>query len=348
MNKASNDELRRIAQVLVQDKGILAADESLGTIQKRFDQIGVESTEDSRRCYRELLFSTPGAEAFISGVILFDETLRDAASDGSSFVHLLRAKGIIPGIKVDKGLRELPLAAGEKITEGLDGLRERLIEYRALGARFAKWRTVYSLGPDRPSDFCIEANAHVQAYYAALCIEEGLVPIVEPEVLMDGDHSIKECYEATTSVLSRVFFRLAQYGVPFSEMLLKTNMVLSGSGAERRAGTEEVAEQTLRCMSDVLPPDLPGVVFLSGGQTEKEATLHLSAMNARGGDLPWKLSFSYGRALQASALTAWRGKLENGPHLQDAFLHRAKLNGAALKGGYVPEMEAANRPTATG
>ncbi len=333
--------LEETALALVRGKGILAADESMGTIKKRFDPIGVESTEENRRSYRGMLFEAEGAEEFVSGVILFDETIRQKDSEGTPFPELLAGKGIIPGIKVDKGTK--PLAggeAGEKITEGLDGLRPRLAEYRSLGARFAKLRTVYSIGDDLPSDYCVEANSHVQAYYAALCVEQGIVPIVEPEVLMDGNHSIDGCYDTTLRVLTSVFSRLALYRVPLPQILLKTNMILSGADASERAEVEEVAKRTLECFHKVLPPELPGVVFLSGGQSEEEATAHLNAINRQaGGEAPWHLSFSYGRALQASALEAWRGSAANLSAGQEAYLHRAKLNAAAVHGSYSPEME---------
>lgn len=331
--------LEHTALALADGKGILAADESNRTIAKRFDQIGVESTEETRRAYRDLLFTADDIEQHISGVIMFDETIRQATADGTPFPELLAGRGIIPGIKVDRGLKDLAGADGEKITEGLDGLRERLAEYHGLGARFAKWRTVYSIGAGLPSDFCIEANAHVQAYYAALCVEQGLVPIVEPEVLMDGDHTSDDCHAATLRVLKAVFARLELYRVPFEKMLLKTNMVVSGKDAAQQAGIEEVADKTLRCFREALPDDLPGVVFLSGGQTEQEATAHLNAMNAAGAGLPWKLSFSYGRALQASALQAWRGKSDNRTAAQQALQLRARLNAAATRGQYSEQME---------
>lgn len=319
---------------LVRGKGILAADESTGTIKKRFDLIGVPSTEKNRRFYRGLLFETEGAEKFISGVILFDETIRQKSDDGTPFPELLAQKGIISGIKVDRGTKQLAGSQGEKITEGLDGLPERLVEYRGLGARFAKLRTVYSIGNGLPTEYCIEANAHVQAYYAALCIAQGLVPIVEPEVLMDGDHSIDQCYEATVRTLAAVFRRLELYGVPYQQMLLKTNMIVSGSEAPVTAGVDEVARRTLECFHEVLPEELPGVVFLSGGQSEMEATAHLNAINMVGRDAPWHLSFSFGRALQASALEAWRGEVQNLPEAQEAYLHRAQLNQLATQGSY--------------
>lgn len=319
-------------------KGILAADESTGTMKKRLDSIQVESTEENRRSYRGLLFTTPGAEDFISGVILFDETIRQKGDDGRSFVQILESKGILPGIKVDKGAKDLAGAPSEKVTEGLDGLRERLAEYRKLGARFAKWRAVITIGEGRPSDYAIEANAHALARYAALCVEQDLVPIVEPEVLMDGGHDIDASYGATERTLQRVFECLYTQRVPLEQIVLKPNMVLSGSDCPRQAGPQGVAEATLRCFKRVLPPALPGVVFLSGGQSDEQATANLDAMNKIGG-VPWRLSFSYGRALQAAPLKAWGGRRENGKRAQDAFHHRARLNGAATSGTYSPEME---------
>lgn len=331
--------LEETALALCDGKGILAADESSGTIKKRFDQIGVESTEENRRSYREILFTAEGIEEFIGGVILFDETIRQQAGDGTPLAGVLARRGIIPGIKVDKGLKDLAGSKGEKITEGLDGLAERLPEYRSLGARFAKFRTVYSVGDGLPTDYCIEANAHVQSYYAALCVEHGLVPIVEPEVLMDGGHSIRQCYDATRRTLAAVFDRLALYRVPFPQILLKTNMVVSGADAAVQADEAEVARMTIDCLSEVLPDELPGVVFLSGGLSEQQATANLNAINAAGSVAPWHLSFSYGRALQASALRAWKGQPGNRGPAQEALLKRARLNGAALLGEYRPEME---------
>jgi fructose-bisphosphate aldolase class I len=333
--------LEQTARALVAPgKGILAADESTGTIKKRFDSISTESTEDTRRAYRELLFTTEGAEEFISGVILYDETLRQSASDGTRFVEILEGKGIIPGIKVDKGAKPLPFAPGETITEGLDGLRQRLAEYRELGARFTKWRAVITIGEDIPSHLCIDANAHALARYAALSQEAGLVPIVEPEVLMDGSHSIERCEEVTRATLVRVFETLPFHHVSFAGMLLKPNMVLSGKDAPEQAGVEEVARRTVELFREVVPAEVPGIVFLSGGQSDEDATAHLSAMNELG-DLPWQLSFSYGRALQAPALAAWSGKPDNMDAGRQAFYHRAKLNGAARTGRYTPEMEQA-------
>ena len=332
-------DLAETAKALVAEgKGILAADESTGTIKKRLDSIGVESTEDTRRAYRELLFTTEGAEEYISGVILYDETIRQSAADGTPFPKLLESKGIIPGIKVDQGAKPLALAEGETITEGLDGLRERLAEYRELGARFAKWRATYSIEPDKPSEYCVWTNAHALARYAALCQEAGIVPIVEPEVLQDGTHTIEQSRKATGRVLQALYTELHDQRIDFTGTLLKPNMVLSGYEASDRAGVDEVAETTLECFYKHVPAAVPGIVFLSGGQTDEDATAHLNAMNARGPH-PWQLSFSYGRALQAPALKAWGGKPENVEAAQRAYYHRAKLNGAARTGVYAPEME---------
>jgi fructose-bisphosphate aldolase class I len=332
-------ELAETARALVAEgKGILAADESDGTIKKRFDSIGVESTEDNRRAYRELLFATEGAEDYISGVILFDETIRQSAADGTPFPKLLESKGVIPGIKVDKGAKPLALAGDETITEGLDGLRDRLAEYRELGARFAKWRATYSIDSSRPSEYCVWTNAHALARYAALCQEAGIVPIVEPEVLQDGTHTLEQSSKATGRVLQAVYTELHDQRVDFTGTLLKPNMVLSGYEASDRAGADEVAEATLECFYKHVPAAVPGIVFLSGGQTDEDATAHLNAMNARGPH-PWQLSFSYGRALQAPALKAWGGKPENVEAAQRAYYHRAKMNGAARTGMYAPEME---------
>jgi fructose-bisphosphate aldolase, class I len=332
-------ELNETARALVADgKGILAADESDGTIKKRFDSIGVESTEENRRSYREMLFTTAGAEDHISGVILFDETIRQTASDGTPFPKLLESKGVIPGIKVDKGAKPLALSDGETITEGLDGLRARLEEYRELGARFAKWRATYSIGGGRPSEYCVWTNAHALARYAALCQEAGLVPIVEPEVLQDGTHTIEESSKATGRVLQAVYTELHDQRVELAGTLLKPNMILSGYDASGRAGVDDVAEATLELFYRHVPAAVPGIVFLSGGQTDEDATAHLNAMNARGPH-PWQLSFSYGRALQAAALKAWGGSTDKVEAGQQAYLHRARLNGAARSGSYSPEME---------
>jgi fructose-bisphosphate aldolase class I len=331
--------LHSTAEALVADgKGILAADESTGTIKKRLDSIGVESTEETRRAYRDLLFTTEGAEEFISGVILFDETIRQSTPEGTPFPRLLESKGIIPGIKVDTGAKSLALTDGETITEGLDGLRARLEGYRDLGARFAKWRATYSIAPDKPSEYCVWTNAHALARYAALCQEADLVPIVEPEVLQDGTHTIEESAKATGRVLQAVYVELHDQRIDFRGTLLKPNMVLSGYEAADRAGVDGVAEATLEVLYRHVPAAVPGIVFLSGGQTDEDATINLNAMNARGPH-PWQLSFSYGRALQAPALKAWGGKSENVEAAQRAYYHRAKMNGAARTGMYAPAME---------
>jgi fructose-bisphosphate aldolase, class I len=332
-----HSELHETAKALVAPgKGFLAADESGGTIKKRFDPIGVESTEENRRGYREMLFTTAGAEKYISGVILFDETIRQSASDGTPFPELLASKGVIPGIKVDMGAKPLALSEGETITEGLDGLRGRLEEYRGLGARFAKWRATYSITDELPSDYCIWANGHALARYAALCQEAGIVPIVEPEVLQDGTHTIERSYHVTSRVLDALCTELYDQRVDIFGTLLKPNMVLSGYDASDRASQAEVADLTLRCFYKHVPAAVPGIVFLSGGQSDEDATANLNAMNAKGPH-PWELSFSYGRALQSAALKAWAGKnVEAG---QRAYHHRAKLNSAACAGTYAPTME---------
>jgi fructose-bisphosphate aldolase class I len=331
--------LEETARALVAPgKGILAADESTGTIKKRFDGIDVESTEENRRAYRELLFTTQGASEYISGVILYDETIRQATSDGKPLPDVLAQAGIIPGIKVDTGAKPLPLAPDETITEGLDGLRDRLEEYRGLGARFAKWRAVLSIGDGIPSDYAIWTNAHALARYAAHCQEVGLVPIVEPEVLMDGDHTIETSFHVTARTLLAVFTELHDQRVALEGTLLKPNMVLPGYDSTEQVSHEEVAETTIRCFRRVVPAAVPGIVFLSGGQSDEDATARLNAMNAIGG-VPWQLSFSYGRALQTGALRAWRGDAANVPAAQEAFHHRAKLNGAARYGRYSEEME---------
>lgn len=329
------------AQDLVTEgKGILAADESSGTIKRRLDSINVPSTEENRRAYRELLFTTPGVEAFVSGIILYDETLRQSARDGTSFPQLLTQRGIMPGIKVDKGTIALPGFSGETITEGLDGLRGRLAEYAAMGARFSKWRAVITIDAGIPTDYCLEANAHALARYAALSQEAGLVPIVEPEVLMDGTHTIERCEEVSTATLQRVFAQLHAHRVSFEGMLLKPSMVLSGKSCPQQASVDEVAQATLRCFRRVIPAAVPGIVFLSGGQSAQKATEHLNAMNALG-EYPWQLSFSYGRALQGPVLEAWRGDAANAPTAQQFFYQRAKCNGAARYGKYSKDMEGA-------
>jgi fructose-bisphosphate aldolase class I len=327
--------LSDIAKALVVDgKGILAADESSPTIKKRFDSIGVESTEDTRRDYRTMLFTSPEAGRYISGVILFDETLRQSAADGTPLVEVLTTGGMIPGIKVDKGAKDLAGFPGEKVTEGLDGLRDRCAEYAGLGAKFTKWRAVYTIGEEGPSAACLTANAHALARYAAIAQEAGLVPIVEPEVLMDGDHTIDDCQIVSEEVLRTVFAELTVQEVELEGMLLKPNMVLSGADCPEQAGVEEVAKRTVQTLKRAVPAAVPGIVFLSGGQSDEVATLHLNAMNKLGESLPWQLSFSYGRALQAAPLKAWGGSAENLAIAQSAFLERAKANGAATLGTY--------------
>jgi fructose-bisphosphate aldolase class I len=337
----TTDELAVTARALVAPgKGILAADESSGTIAKRFASIQVQSTTEQRRAYRELLFRTEGAAEFISGVILYDETLRQQAADGTPLAQVLSDQGIIAGIKVDAGTTGLAGFPGEKITQGLDGLADRLAEYRDLQARFTKWRAVITIGEHLPTAGCIGANAEALARFAASSQEAGLVPIVEPEVLMDGDHSIQRCDQVTRDTLAAVFAALYRHRVRLEGMLLKPNMVLSGADAPAQAGVAQVARATLACLRDHVPASVPGIVFLSGGQSDTAATAHLDAMNRLGG-VPWQLSFSYGRALQAPALKAWKGQAANGPAAQRAFHHRARLNGAARTGTYTHDMETA-------
>ncbi|HLT91623.1 MAG TPA: class I fructose-bisphosphate aldolase [Woeseiaceae bacterium] len=333
------NELNAVAKAMVGNgKGILAADESAPTIKKRFDTISLESTEENRRAYREMLFTTPGLADYIGGVILFDETIRQSTSDGVPFAQYLNERGMIAGIKVDKGAKPLALYPGELVTEGLDGLRDRFREYRELGAKFAKWRAVINIGDGIPTDFCLQANAHALARYAALSQEANIVPIVEPEVLMDGAHSIQRCEEVTSRTLRLVFEALKAHRVELPGIVLKPNMVISGSEAPERAGPEEVAEATLRVLKAEVPAEVPGIAFLSGGQSPEEATEHLAIMN-RMGPLPWELSFSYGRALQAPSLEAWRGRPEQVKAGQDALFKRAKLNSLAHLGQYETAME---------
>jgi fructose-bisphosphate aldolase, class I len=332
--------LEKTARELVAEgKGILAADESFGTIEKRFNALGIESTEESRRAYREMLFTTPGIGEYLSGVILFDETIRQTASDGTPIPKILEDQGIIPGIKVDGGAVDLPLSPGEKFTQGLDGLRGRAEEYAGMGARFAKWRAVITIGDGIPTRRCIEANARSLALYAAFSQEAGLVPIVEPEVLIDGDHTIEQCYDATGATLRATFDALWEHGVELTGTLLKPNMVISGKDAAEQAGVEEVARATVECLLRSVPAALPGIVFLSGGQSDRQATAHLNAMNSLYPDLPWELSFSYARALQESPMQTWGGDAANVEAAQKAFLHRAKMNGAARSGSYSEDME---------
>ena len=331
--------LNKVANALVAPgRGILAADESGATIKKRFEAIGVESTENSRRDYRELLFRSAKMADRISGVILYDETLRQAAKDGTPLSKVIEQAGSIPGIKVDKGTKPLPFSPGEVITEGLDGLRERLIEYRGLGAKFCKWRAVLDIGPGIPSFNCVNANAQALARYTALCQEEGLVPIVEPEVLMDGDHDIDRCSEVTEFVLKVVYQELYHAGVKLEGTVLKPNMIVPGKKCPKRVSVGEVAEKTLKVLKNCVPPAVPGIAFLSGGQSDVEATAHLDAMN-RIADTPWRLSFSYGRALQAAPQKAWSGKAENVTAAQTAFSHRAEMNGLASLGKWSQDLE---------
>ncbi|MDP7027376.1 MAG: fructose-bisphosphate aldolase class I [Candidatus Marinimicrobia bacterium] len=340
MNK---EQLRSTANAMVQKgKGILAADESSPTCGKRFESIGVESTERNRNIYRDLLFTTSGMEEYISGVILFDETLRQSTiADGTAFPQYFKNLDVIPGIKVDKGAKELASHSGEKVTEGLDGLRDRLAEYYKLGARFAKWRAVITIGDGGiPTETCIHVNAHALARYAALCQEADIVPIVEPEVLMDGAHSIDTCHDVSQRAFSRVFDELSRQRVFLEGIVLKPNMIVSGIGCSEQAGVEEVADRTVEVLKATVPDEVPGCAFLSGGQTNENATAHLNMMNVKYAEsLPWNLTFSYGRALQASALTSWSGKDENIPTAQEAFFQRAKFNGLASKGSYSQELE---------
>jgi fructose-bisphosphate aldolase class I len=336
-----SEDMRTTARQLVAPgKGILAADESSGTIKKRFDQIDTESTEDNRRRYRQLLFTTPGVGEHISGVILFDETIRQSTDDGSPFVEVLQEAGVIPGIKVDTGAKPLALFPDETVTEGLDGLRERLDEYAGIGARFAKWRATIIIGDGTPTDFAIHANAHAMARYAALCQEASIVPIVEPEILMDGDHDIDACEAATGRTLDTLYEQMAAHRLELPGTLLKVNMVLPGKGSQRQSSDLEIAEATIRCLSAHVPPDVPGIVFLSGGMSDEEATSRLNEMNRMGG-VPWELSFSYGRALQQPALKAWKGDESNVEAAQQALAHRARMNGLARSGGYEASMESA-------
>ena len=336
------DELKSVANAIVaKQKGVLAADESSPTIKKRFDSIQVESTEENRRRYREILFTADGIERHVGGVILYDETLRQSTRDGIPFPRLLSDRGIVPGIKVDKGAKALALYPGDKVTEGLDGLRDRLAEYKQLGAQFAKWRAVIEIDEHGiPSACGIRANAHALARYAALCQEADLVPIVEPEVLMDGGHDIARCEVVTARVLEVVFAELDAHRVVFEGMLLKPNMVIAGKKCARQAGVQEVAEATLRCLRRYVPAAVPGIVFLSGGQSAEDATDHLNAMNAMGPQ-PWEVSFSYGRALQAPVLAAWKGQESNAAAAQKALLRRCELNGLAREGKYDRSMDAA-------
>ena len=333
------DELNKVAQAMVASgKGILAADESSGTIKKRFDAIGVESTEDTRRDYREMLFRSAEGMKHISGVILYDETIWQKAKDGTPLVELIRKAGAIPGIKVDEGTRPLPECPGEVVTIGLDKLADRLPKYYEQGARFAKWRAVIDIGGGIPSYTCILANAHALARYAALCQAAQIVPIVEPEVLMDGDHNIDRCVDVTTWALKETFQQLFYNRVALEGMVLKPNMAIAGKKCAKRASVDEVAEKTVKMLKECVPGAVPGIAFLSGGQSDEEATAHLDAMN-KIGNLPWKLTFSYGRALQHAPQTSWKGKSENVAAAQRAFSHRAKMNGLAALGQWKSDLE---------
>jgi fructose-bisphosphate aldolase class I len=335
-------QLERTAKELVSEgKGILAADESFGTIGKRFEAVGIESSEESRRAYREMLFTTPDIGEYLSGVILFDETIRQKTSDGTPLPKVLEQQGIIPGIKVDKSTVDMPLSPGEKYTQGLDGLGERLEEHKEFGARFTKWRAVITIGEGIPTYACIEANARALALYAAFCQEADLVPIVEPEVLIDGDHTIEQCDRVTEWTLRTTFSALREHNVHLKGMLLKPNMVISGKDAERQAGVEEVARYTVECLLRCVPPAVPGIVFLSGGQSDLQASAHLNAMNAMYDNLPWELSFSYARALQGKPMEVWGGDEANVEEAQRIFRHRAKMNSAARSGSYSEDMEQA-------
>jgi fructose-bisphosphate aldolase, class I len=342
-----NHDLKNITEQLVASgKGILAADETVPTLTKRFDTLGIQSTEESRRTYREMLFTAEGLEKYISGAIMYDETIRQRSSGGTPLAQVLASRGIVPGIKVDTGAKPLAGSPVETVTEGLDGLRERLAAYRDMGAGFAKWRAVFRIADTLPSRACVIANAHALGRYAALCQEQHLVPIVEPEVLMDGDHSIERCEEVTGAVLRAVFDALYEQGVLLECMLLKPNMVVPGKEYSRSASVQEVAIATLRCFRRHVPVSVQGIVFLSGGQEERVATVHLNAINELPGPKPWTITFSYGRALQDPALEAWQGLDENLRAGQQALCHRARCNGAASKGAYTDEME--GEPVSTG
>ena len=333
-------ELNKVANAMVAPgRGVLAADESAGTCKKRFDAIGAESTADNRRDYREMLFrSSEAMSKYISGVILFDETIRQRAKDGTPLAKIIEQAGSLPGIKVDKGTKPIPFYPEEVITEGLDGLRERLVEYRGLGAKFCKWRAVIDIGPGIPSYYCVKANADALARYAALCQDENLVPIVEPEVLMDGDHDIDRCYQVTELALKALFHELYLARVKLEGIVLKPNMVVPGKKSAKQASVDEVAEKTLRVLKECVPAAVPGIAFLSGGQSDLDATARLNATNRMGGG-PWKITFSYSRALQAAPQKAWSGKVENVPAAQAAFTHRAAMNGLASMGKWSPELE---------
>ena len=336
----ASEQLRATAKAMMtKGKGVLAMDESSGTCSKRFEKAGIADSVENRRAYRDLLLTAPGLADYVSGAILYDETIRQTTSDGTPFPEFMKKAGIIVGIKVDTGAKDLAGFADEKVTEGLDGLRERLAEYKKLGARFAKWRAVITIGDGIPSPGCYEANAHGLARYAALCQEAGIVPIVEPEVLIDGKHTLERCYAVTEETLRTVFRELASQRIAFDGMILKASMVISGKECPKQAGVKQVAEQTVRCLCNTVPVSVAGVAFLSGGQTTEQASAHLNAMNTMFKDLPWPLTFSYARALQQPALDAWKGKPENVKAAQKLLLHRARLNSAASIGAYNEKME---------
>ncbi|MFP4162920.1 MAG: class I fructose-bisphosphate aldolase [Chitinispirillaceae bacterium] len=338
MEQRYNTLTATASALTAEGKGILAADESTGTITKRFQKINVDSTPETRREYRRMLFSASDLEHFISGVILFDETIRQKTEEGKALTAFLTDRGIIPGIKVDKGTKPLPFFSGEMVTEGLDGLRERLVEYRSLGARFAKWRAVLSISDKTPSDLCIKANAEALARYAALCQENEIVPIVEPEVLMDGNHDISACERATEKTLGILFEILREHKVFFEGLILKPNMVVPGKNSTVQSNAEEVANATIRTLRRTVPAAVPGIAFLSGGQESVHATRHLNAMNRMVGN-PWKLTFSFSRALQQQPMDIWKGRRENEPEAQSVFVHRARCNSAASSGSYIDSME---------
>ena len=333
-------ELNATAKAMVaKGKGLIAMDESAPTIAKRFKQFGIENNEENRRASRELILSTPDLAKYISGAILYDETIRQSTKDGTPFAKYMEKLGIIPGIKVDTGAKDMAGFPAEKVTEGLDGLRERLKEYYGMGARFAKWRAVITIGSGIPTQACVDANAHALARYSALCQEARIVPIVEPEVLIDGNHTLEQCYDVTVSTLRTLFAALAEQRVAYEGTILKASMVISGLEAKPRAGVDEVADATVRCLLDTVPASLPGVVFLSGGQGNEEATAHLNAMNARHPHLPWPLSFSYSRALQQPVMDTWRGNAAKAAEAQKQLQRRARFNALAATGGYKPNME---------
>jgi fructose-bisphosphate aldolase, class I len=333
-------ELNAIAKAMVaKGKGLLAADESAPTIAKRFKKYNIDNTPDTRRTWRELLLGTPGLSQYVSGAILYDETIRQSTSDGTPFAQFMQRQGMIPGIKVDTGAKDLAMFPGEKVTEGLDGLRERMKEYYGMGARFAKWRAVITIGSGMPTSYCLEANAHALARYSALCQESGIVPIVEPEVLIEGDHSLEACYDVSIATLRALFRQLADHRVAFEGTILKASMVISGLQNSKRAGVDAVADATVRCLVNTVPASLPGVVFLSGGQSPEEATAHLNAMNVRHSNLPWPLTFSYSRALQETVLSTWLGKPGNVAAAQKELLKRARFNALASLAKYQSQME---------